>query len=361
MARILWVSVETPDQFGQGGQRRQYHQIASLVARGHDVTVLVPASSQRDDSIRRVTQVLRPRFGVRGMMFRFLVQRARSVIRQPDWDAIVVAHHESWWLLPDHGELSTPVLLDMHNVMSHWNRRTGRDDESGEESQDEALAVRRATNITTCSSTERSRLVEVYPEVEAKTFVAPLGIDPAEWPAQHFDRTDPVVALFGSWGWLPNTSGLKWFMTEVWPLVRAEMPDAVALVAGSGAEDVDSWPDGARFVGRVPDLSAFTAKAAVVAVPVIHGVGAALKFGEALASGGAVIATPDGANAFDRTPAFVSSDAMEWATWIVERLRHRAEEPAPAASRDYALHELTWDAAVKPIDEWLGTVTATVV
>ena len=33
-ARVLWLSNETPDRHGQGGQRRQYFQIAALVAAG---------------------------------------------------------------------------------------------------------------------------------------------------------------------------------------------------------------------------------------------------------------------------------------------------------------------------------------
>jgi len=280
------------------------------------------------------------------------------MIMGPEWDAIVVAHQESWWLLPDRDALSTPVLLDMHNVMSHWHLRAGRDDDVSEASKVESRAVRGATAITTCSTTELERLVDVHPDASTKTFVAPLGIDPVEWPNQDFTRAEPLVALFGSWGWRPNELGLQWFMRDVWPLVREQEQDAIALVAGSGVDDAESWPDGARFVGRVADVATFTAAATVVAVPVVQGVGAALKFGEALASGGAVIATPEGANAFDHSPAFVSNDAVEWATWIVERLRRRADEPAPAPSRDYALHELTWDAAVKPIDEWLGTVTA---
>src|SRR5690606_2996522 len=106
----------------------------------------------------------------------------------------------------------------------------------------------------------------------------------------------------------------------VWPAVKSRSPDAEGLVAGTGVADTGDWPGGLRFVGRVDDLAAFTAAAAVVAVPVIEGVGAALKFGEALATGSAVIATPDAASALPSSGAYTSADPVEWADWIHQRL-----------------------------------------
>ena len=61
VVRVLWLSTETPARDGQGGQRRQYHQIRALQDRGHDITVLVPKSDQGDASIRSIAPVLRPR------------------------------------------------------------------------------------------------------------------------------------------------------------------------------------------------------------------------------------------------------------------------------------------------------------
>jgi glycosyltransferase involved in cell wall biosynthesis len=355
----LWVSSETPDQDGQGGQRRQFHQINALLARGHEITVLVPASLQNDRSVRRIAPVIRPRLHLRGRFGRLLIGRAHRVIAAREWDAIIVSHRESWWLMPERTTGSAPVLLDMHNVMSYWHRAAGRNADASEALAQEAVAVRDATVVSTCSETECRRLAEMHPKVAAgKTFVAPLGIEPLEWPEQDFERTEPTVALFGSWAWRPNSLGLAWFLKEVWPLVRAGLPDAVAFVAGSGIDQTDDWPDGAQFIGRVSDLAAFTASASVVAVPVLEGVGASVKFAEALATGASVVATPDGANAFDEPPAFVSADPEQWATWILDRLRHRSDEEVPAPSRAVALRELTWDAAVAPIHEWLTSVVA---
>jgi glycosyltransferase involved in cell wall biosynthesis len=353
VARVLWVSTETPDRDGQGGQRRQYHQIRALIGRGHDITVVVPRSAQDDRTIRRLTTVRRPRIVIRGTLVRLWYERLLRVVSDPAWDAVVVAHHESWWLLPPPERMAAPVLLDVHNVMSHWHREAGRDEEARVMVEQEAEAVRAATVVTTCSDVERRRLVALHPWSADKVFVAPLGIDPDEWPEKDFDRGRPIVALFGTWSWRPNTLGLEWFLHEVWPLVRRANPDALAWVAGTGGDEIADWPEGARYLGRVGDLAAFAAAATVVAVPVWEGVGASVKFAEALASGASVIATPDGANAFDDPPAFVATRPEEWADWITERLRRRADEHAPADARAFALSQCTWDRAVEPIDRWL--------
>lgn len=350
-ARVLWASVETPAQDGQGGQRRQFHQIKALRARGWDITVMVPTAGQSDVSIRTIVPVLRPRFAVRGRVIPPLLRRTRRNVGDERWDAIVVSHHESIWMLPERP--SAPVLLDVHNVMSAWHRVAGRDDEALAAASEESAAIRRSDGVMTCSETELRRLLSAHPGAADTGFAAPLGVDPDEWPEQPFTRDDPRVVLFGSWSWEPNRRGLEWFLASVWPRVTARCRGARCLVAGSGVDDDRSWPDGARFVGRVDDLAAFGAAATVVAVPVITGVGASVKFAEALATGAAVVATPDGANAVDDPPAFVSDDPADWADWIADRLERRTLEGAPHQARGFALSRLDWDAAVNPIDRWL--------
>lgn len=356
MAKILWVSVEVPDRNGQGGQRRQYHQIRALGQRGHEVTVMIPRSAQDDQSIREIARVTRPRISIHGRFMRALLFRTRRQIEGGNWDAIIVAHQGSSHLLPLPHRRSVPVLVDIHNVYSHWYRSMGDEAAARRAHAEEQQALRGAAAVTTCSLIECERLVREHPEVADRVFPAPLGIDPVEWPEQEFDRTEPITVLFGSWSWPPNINGLVWFLNDVWPRVRATLPEAMTYVAGTGVDGALDWPDGVQFVGRVQSLAVFMARASVVAVPVLNGVGASVKFAEALAGGGAVIATSDAASAFPTAPAFISNDAAVWAEWIVERLQRRREESAPAAARSYALNELTWSAAVAPIDEWLSSI-----
>lgn len=354
--RVLWLSVELPDVDGQGGQRRQFHQLRALHARGHEITVVIPAGSGSSPALQRFVRVRRPRLHVRGRAVPFALRRLHALVADPSWDAVVVSHLGSLWMLP---ERSAPVLLDLHNVFSAWHRQAGREERARAALAEEEAGLRRADAVSTCSDLETRRLRQAHPLVRpADAFTAPLGVDPAEWPEQLFDRTRPRVALFGGWSWEPNRRGLLWFADEVWPRVRQAVPDADGVVAGSGVPKDRALPPGMSSVGRVPDLAGFTASATVVAVPVIAGVGAAMKYAESLATGAAVAATPDAAGAFApaELPAsslLVSGDAAEWASWIIARLAARGVEPAPAAGRAHALTALNWNRAVEPIDAWL--------
>lgn len=354
MVRVLWVSAETPDRNGQGGQRRQFHQIRELAALGHDITVLVPRSAQDATTVREVATIRRMRFAIFGIPLAPLFRRANAVVRNRRWDAIVLSHVESAWLIPQRPD--APVLLDVHNVLSYWHSTHGRNLEASAAESAEAEALMLASGVMTCSETELRRLAHIHSDTldGREAFVAPLGIDPDEWPTVDYRRDSPLVAMFGSWDWAPNAAGLEWFASVVWPEVRRRVSDAEAHVAGSGA-DPATLPDGMSFVGRVPDLAAFTSSATVVAVPVRDGVGASVKFAESLATGAAVIATTDGANAFDSPPAFVSDSVNAWVEWIVQRLEDRGREPAPHPSRSVALQKLTWSDSVRPIDAWLNS------
>lgn len=354
--RILWMSVELPDRQGQGGQRRQFHQIKALSDRGHEITVVSPAAAGPHSGAEQTVQVRRPRLHIKGRAIPFARRRLHSLASENSWDAIVISHLDSIWMLPPAPK--APVLLDLHNVFSSWHDRGGRVSDATAARALEAEGIARADAVTVCSELEEERLRAAHPELASNAFTAPLGVDPAEWPDQVFTRPRPRVALFGGWAWDPNRRGLAWFCDEVWPLVRELVADAEALVAGSGIAADRVLPVGVQSVGRVADLAAFTATASVVAVPVVGGVGAAMKFAESLASGAAVVATPDAANAFPAlslpdSALHVSASPRKWAEWIAARLSARESEQAPASGRDYALNALSWARAVHPIDSWL--------
>ena len=348
---VLWLSVEVPDRFGQGGQRRQYHQIAALRERGWRIVVVSPAGPQDDSSIAELTEVVRPRLHVKGRAVPGAARRLARRVRGGGWDAIVLSHQDSVWLLPE--DPGAPVLLDVHNAMSSWLLSRGLPEQAAPHRRLEARAIARADGVTTCSDAERIRLIEQHPDAAGRVFAAPLGIDPAEWPDREYSRSAPLVALFGGWAWEPNRRGLDWFIGEVWPRLADLVPDAECRIAGTGVDASTALPAGVVFAGKVPSLADFTAQATVVAVPVIDGVGAAMKFTEALASGAAVIATPDAASAFPDAQAQVSADPDAWAAWIAARLAHRDTESVPAAARAQVLAERTWSACVAPVDAWL--------
>jgi glycosyltransferase involved in cell wall biosynthesis len=91
----------------------------------------------------------------------------------------------------------------------------------------------------------------------------------------------------------PNWIGLKWFIREVWPLIRKRMPGATLDVVGYvRADHRELMAGGVRVLGPIEDLSAVLDVARVFVAPVHFAAGIPIKILEAAATGLPVIATP---------------------------------------------------------------------
>ncbi|MDQ0025360.1 GT2 family glycosyltransferase/SAM-dependent methyltransferase/glycosyltransferase involved in cell wall biosynthesis/predicted nucleic acid-binding Zn-ribbon protein [Variovorax paradoxus] len=91
----------------------------------------------------------------------------------------------------------------------------------------------------------------------------------------------------------PNWIGLSWFIREVWPLIRQQLPEATLEVAGHvKAEHQELIADGVRILGAVDDLSTVLDEARVFIAPIHFAAGIPIKVLEAAAAGVPVMATP---------------------------------------------------------------------
>jgi glycosyltransferase involved in cell wall biosynthesis len=142
-------------------------------------------------------------------------------------------------------------------------------------------------------------------------------------------------ALFvGGFKHYPNVDGILWFVTEVWPSIRAESPDATITVVGShvpaSVEDLRRV-EGVDVVGYVPRTEPYLERAAVSVAPVRFGGGMKGKVVEAMASGLAVVTTSTGAQglgAISGRHLIVADEPEEFARSVVELLADpdRAED-----------------------------------
>ena len=105
---------------------------------------------------------------------------------------------------------------------------------------------------------------------------------------------EPVIGFLAS-GNNHNTEGLKRFISEVWPSILAECPNATLKVAGSVTNNISSCTSNIELIGWVDDLKTFYQQCRLIINPCETGSGLKIKTIEAVSFGIPVVSTPCGA------------------------------------------------------------------
>lgn len=118
-------------------------------------------------------------------------------------------------------------------------------------------------------------------------------------PMREYRAVDePTLLYLGNYGHAPNIGAAERLIRRIFPRVRAEIPNALLLIAGSPADALPSSknpPEGVSFLGFVPDLGALYSSSRVVCCPISEGGGTRVKIIEAGAHGRPVVSTRIGA------------------------------------------------------------------
>jgi glycosyltransferase involved in cell wall biosynthesis len=106
------------------------------------------------------------------------------------------------------------------------------------------------------------------------------------------------VLFVGSLSYAPNVHGMQWFLSNVWPVVRRQVPTAALDLVGRGptADLLQSHGrEGISVHGVVKDVTPFYESATVSVVPLLAAGGTRLKILESLAREVPVVSTTIGA------------------------------------------------------------------
>lgn len=161
----------------------------------------------------------------------------------------------------------------------------------------------------------------------------PTGVDTEYFsPGDRARKRENNIVFTGSMDWLPNEDAIKWFIDEVLPLIRVEIPDASLTVVGR-----DPFPALLKLAeqdplikvtGRVPDVRPFMDEATVYAVPIRIGGGTRLKLYEAMAMELPIVSTTVGAEGLplvDGEDILFRDSAEDFANGIVDLLKNKGK------------------------------------
>ncbi len=131
----------------------------------------------------------------------------------------------------------------------------------------------------------------------------PFGIDKTAQDFSSVVREFPSLFFLGTLNWIPNTSGLRWFIDEVWNAISEVYPDLHFYIAGRHAPP---WlrklnKKGIFVLGEVEDALSFMSSKSVMVVPLFSGSGMRVKIIEGMYASDVIISTTLGAEGIDYT------------------------------------------------------------
>ena len=374
---ILYVGSSWPHGQAFGGQLRALHIGRALKAIG-DVTIAVVSQDTTDDeSMRKTAAEFRIEQPVRvnTLPNRGLVQRLRWALdtrflnvhgcaadssdrdrvlkRFEEFDLVWVLNSRtpnilSQWHWPH-------SVLDIDDLPSAFQRTVWKNGASPGEKlkawlqmillkRREMRLKERFTALAVCSEADRQ-----YLGGGERIHVIPNGFErPAEEPQRH-PVDPPRIGFIGLFSYPPNLEGMRWFIRECWPRIKAEIPNARLRLVGKDtdgplkpiAPDVDA-------LGWVADPTAEIDTWSAMIIPVRQGAGTRIKVADAFSRKCPVVSTRLGAFGYEvqHGRELLLADApLEFAAACVSLIRNPTMG-APMAERAYEafLKNWTWDA-----------------
>ena len=346
--RILWVKVGGLWPPNTGGRLRTLHMIAELSQR-HRVSVITtrhPADESSGlrtrlpacEGIDAVPYTL-PKQGTSRFalavarswaspypadLWRWRIPAVRARIRERLMEGVDLCVADFLVAMPNlPSRTTTPVVLFEHNVEHMiWKRlhevekRPARRALLGLEwrkmRQYEARACARASLTVAVSEADRALLDANAPGADIRAIGT--GVDTTYFHPNGAVEAPASLVFTGSMDWYPNEDAIMYFIAEILPELRREVPGlSLAVVGRDPAERLRAAcaAAGVQVTGTVADVRPHVAEAAVYVVPLRIGGGTRLKIFEALAMGKAVVSTRVGAEGLPIVPGehFLQADS----------------------------------------------------
>lgn len=321
-ARVLVMSVGEPLPDRDSGSVRMTAILGLLLDLGCEVTFL-PAIRQ----LAWASWVQRYGLGVIGPPAPWTPAQAIALLGR-DFDVVLLSHFNMVLhyagLVRRHapGALLVFDTIDLHHLREQRRAETTGESETlriAALTRGCELAAARTADVTlVVSEAERTLLSQEVPGAAVRVLsnVVPLRGRKVDFAG----RRD--IVFIGWYGHAPNVDAVTWYAKEVWPLVRARLPDARTLLVGSDMpQAVEALAaDGIVAVGYVADLEPLLDSVRISVAPLRYGAGVKGKISLAQSSGVPVVATTlaaEGMHLCHGRDVLLADDAATFADAVV--------------------------------------------
>ncbi len=319
---IVEACMITPDQ--DAGSVRMLNLLRILRDEGHHVTFI---ADNLDGNAKYAT--LLTGIGVEVLHGQY-AGSVRKVLRErgPSLDAIVFCrYYIATQYVNSVRTLAPRAQIIFDTVDLHFVREEREAQLLGNAAMVRSAALTRAKELSVMeksdvtvvvSDVEKALLAKIKPSVRID--IVSLINTPIHSGANFAERDG--ILFVGGFRHAPNVDAIKWYVSEVFPIVRRLLPDVVTTVVGSNMPDgVGALrQDGLRILGFVEDTDPLLRSARVSIAPLRYGAGIKGKINEAMNHGIPVVATlcaVEGMQLTNGRDVLVADDANDFAQAIV--------------------------------------------
>ncbi|GIX08224.1 MAG: hypothetical protein KatS3mg115_2627 [Candidatus Poribacteria bacterium] len=183
------------------------------------------------------------------------------------------------WLPLIRQRSGAPIVWSTQNVDSDlWLRAAEHQSKKGQRwaMRWQARAIRRmeeriaaqVEGITAASERDAALYRAMAPHTPIE--VIDNGVDVESYRPEPEAEEPATLVYTASYDWLPNADAVEYFCTEIWPKVRAAVPQARFFAVGKAPPPpMRRWngQDGITVTGMVPDVRPYIARATAYVVP----------------------------------------------------------------------------------------------
>ena len=154
---------------------------------------------------------------------------------------------------------------------------------------------------------DRTALLAAAPQGAQAITVLPIAVDTSALPVAERKSSSRAIVTLGTLHYPPNADGIRWFVEDVYPLIREAVPDTSMTIIGKNPPAdfvrLAARPElNIQVPGFVPVLEPYLDRAALMVVPVRAGGGMRVRILEAFARGMPVVTTTVGLEGIQAVP-----------------------------------------------------------
>ncbi len=211
----------------------------------------------------------------------------------------------------------------------------------------ESRVCRQLDKTVVVSKADASALQRLLPDLQCR--VVPNGVDTRFFHPWDGGESETTLVFTGKMDFRPNVDAMLWFVQDVLPLVREQVPQVLLKIAGGHPHprlDVLHEIPNVELTGYVDDVRPYIGEAAVYVVPLRVGGGTRLKVLEAMSMAKAIVSTSlgcEGIQAGHDRELLIADDPASFSEAVVSLIRDREHRVSLGlAARELAESQHDW-------------------